>query len=378
MVSGNAELAPANDDVHLRRLSDADRAFIDETENPSTFDPGLRTMQQMALMSADERMLYQYQRAQWQASMPFLYTASAEPVMEALTVSALAASNMTIHQRGVPVVSGPPGVGKSFIVRQFTVNELRRLARMDHIRGVNPTPTREFDVIERSALYIVLEDGVDVRGMYFTILRELGWPAERKDPSVQVQRALRACRTRLLVLDEIHNVKFDGQTGRHVHLALKWLTNIGMRVVLCGNDIGWMLTDPPKRPVESSRRGSKGRWIPIPVRPMGYQTRAQREAWSDLLVEYEDRLRLPGQPSREGWLSTELADYLWISTLGYLNSLATLIDSAAAAVALDGTEHITRAVLDKVLLEEHVQSGRPARLALLDQNRYDFNIDADA
>jgi len=378
MVSGNAETTAADEDEHLQRLSEADRAFIDETENPSTPDPGLRTMQQMASMTPDDRMLYQYERAQWHASMPFLYTATATPVMNSLTVSALTATNKPIHQRGVPVVSGPPGVGKSFIVRQFTANELRRLARLDHIRGVQPSPSRDFDVIERSALYIVLEDGVDVRGMYFTILRELGWPAERREPSVQVQRALSACRTRLLVLDEIHNVKFDGQTGRHVHLALKWLTNIGTRVVLCGNDIGWMLTDPPKRPIESSRRGSKGRWIPIPVRPMGHQSTLEREAWSDLLVEYEDRLRLPGQPRRAGWLSAELADYLWVSTLGYMNSLATLIDSAAAAVAWDGTEHITRAVLDEILLEEHVQSGRPARLALLDRKQYDFTADTDA
>ncbi|MBF4586435.1 hypothetical protein [Curtobacterium sp. VKM Ac-2887] len=111
---------------------------------------------------------------------------------------------------------------------------------------------------------------------------------------------------------------------------------------------------------------------------MGYQSTLEREAWSDLLVEYEDRLRLPGQPRRAGWLSAELVDYLWVSTLGYMNSLATLIDSAAAAVAWDGTEHITRAVLDEILLEEHVQSGRPARLALLDRKQYDFTADTDA
>ena len=369
--------APDESDGHLARLSEADRAFIDETEALSTPDPGLKSMTEMTAMSADERAVYQHHRAQWQASMPFLYTAEAERAMNALTVSALAATNKPIHQRGIPVVSGPPGVGKSFVVRQFTVNELRRLARLDHLLEAAPKPSRDFDVVERSALYIVLEDGVDVRGMYFTILRELGWPAERRDPSVQVQRALQACRTRLLVLDEIHNVKFDGATGRHVHLALKWLTNIGMRVVLCGNDIGWMLTDPPKRAVESSRRQSQGRWIPIPVNPMGYRTASEKEGWGELLLEYEDRLRLPGQQVREGWLSVDLADYLWVSTLGYMNSLATLIDSAAAAVAWNGSECITRSVLDNVLLEEHVQSGRPARIALLDRKKYDFDGGGD-
>lgn len=360
---------------HLARLSYADRAFIDETENLGTPDPGIKTMQEITAMTADQRMVYQHQRAQWQASMPFLYTAEADRAMKALTVSALAATNKAIHQRGVPVVSGPPGVGKSFIVRQFTVNELRRQARLDHLLGAGRDPGTDFHVEERSALYIVLEDGVDVRGMYHTILRELGWPAERRDPSAQVQRALRACRTRLLVLDEIHNVKFDGATGRHVHLALKWLTNIGTRIVLCGNDIGWMLTDPPKVAAESSRRQSQGRWIPIQVNPMRYRTRSEKEAWGDLLHEYELRLRLPGQNSAQGWLSVDLADYLWVSTLGYLNSLATLIDSAAAAVAWDGTEQITREVLDDQLLEEHVQSGRTARLALLARGRPEFGID---
>ncbi|MBT1665414.1 AAA family ATPase [Curtobacterium flaccumfaciens] len=371
MSSPRSPFAPAAD--HLARLSAADRAFIEETEGQRVFDPGTRTLDEIRAMSADERVLYQHQRAQWHASMPFVYTAQAEPAMQALTVSALAASGSPRHQRGVPVVSGPPGVGKSFIVRQFAVNELRRLARLDHLLGHAPDPDRSFDVAERAVLYIVLEDGVDVRGMYFTILRELGWPAERRDPSVQVQRALHACRTRLLVLDEIHNVKFDGATGRHVHLALKWLTNIGTRVVLCGNDIGWMLTDRLKGPGESSRRQSQGRWIPIPVTPMPYDSAAARSAWGDLLYEYELRLRIPGQPAREGWLCVELADYFWVSTLGYLNSLATLIDSAAAAVAWDGTEHITRIVLDNILLEEHVQSGRTARISMLDQGRFNFD-----
>jgi hypothetical protein len=375
-VNPQSAVVGDSSEEHLSRLSYADRAFIDETENFATPDPGTKTMPEMAALTPDERMLYQHQRAQWQASMPFLYTAEAERAMKALTVSALAATNKAIHQRGVPVVSGPPGVGKSFIVRQFTVNELRRHARLDYLLGASADSETDFYAEERSALYIVLEDGVDVRGMYHTILRELGWPAERRDPSAQVQRALRACRTRLLVLDEIHNVKFDGATGRHVHLALKWLTNIGTRVVLCGNDIGWMLTDPPKSGAESSRRQSQGRWIPIPVNPMRYRTTSEKEAWGDLLLEYEDRLRLPGQKSREGWLSVDLAEYLWVSTLGYLNSLATLIDSAAAAVAWDGTECITRSVLDDQLLEEHVQSGRTARLALLDRGQHDFDNDA--
>jgi len=377
-VSSDVQGGTADTDVHLNRLSAADRAFIEETENEATLDPGTKSMRQVRAMTPDERLVYQHQRAQWQASMPFLYTPVADRALTALTVSALAATNKPVHQRGVPVVSGPPGVGKSFIVRQFAVNELRRLARLDHLLGIAPDPARDFDVTERSVLYIVLEDGVDVRGMYFKILRELGWPAERRDPSVQVQRALHACRTRLLVLDEIHNVKFDGQTGRHVHLALKWLTNIGIRVVLCGNDIGWMLTDPPKRPMETSRRGSKGRWIPIPVQAMPFSTSDDREAWGALLLEYELRLRLPGQPSREGWLSVDLADYLWVCTLGYLNSLATLIDSAAAAAAWDGSERITRGVLDEILLEEHVQSSRLTRLALLDRGKYDFALQAGA
>ncbi len=140
LVSSSASSVTQAGD-HLARHSAADRAFIiEEPRGQRALDPGLRTLQEIQAMSADDVCSNQHQRAQWHASMPFVYTAQAEPAMQALTVSALAASGSPRHQRGVPVVSGPPGVGKSLIVRQFAVNELRRLARLDHLLGHTPDP----------------------------------------------------------------------------------------------------------------------------------------------------------------------------------------------------------------------------------------------
>jgi hypothetical protein len=91
-VSSDVQGGTADTDVHLNRLSAADRAFIEETENEATLDPGTKSMRQVRAMTPDERLVYQHQRAQWQASMPFLYTPVADRALTALTVSALAAT----------------------------------------------------------------------------------------------------------------------------------------------------------------------------------------------------------------------------------------------------------------------------------------------
>lgn len=360
------------DEDPLEYLNAEDRFFIDATFD-SSVDPGRRTKAQLNAMPTFERLLYDRDRAAWHATLPLVRTGVVESVLEQLETIGIAASNHAMHQQGVPILNGSPGVGKSMIVRNYAADEMMRLA---HLRAaeariglVNPRASRLRSSF-RPVLFASLPAAMSRQELERYLCELLGWPAS-KDTSVSLSEALVRCETKLIIIDEIQFLGFHGATGRQVHNMIKGLTNQGVRVLLCGNDIEFVTGDRGAVEQESSRRQSRGRWITVDVPPMRYDSAAARAEWADVLQGYEDRLRLARRHA-PGWLSRDLAAYTWVSSLGYMNSLATLIRNAAARAALTGTEFIDRAMLDKVHIEQEQQEGRMDRLSLLDRSKYSF------
>jgi hypothetical protein len=92
--------------------------------------------------------------------------------------------------------------------------------------------------------------------------------------------------------------------------------------------------------------------------PPGHRQRYNGE-WKSLVAAMEGTLRLHHHDS--GALVRE-AKYLHQRTGGVIGSLAHLIRSAAIRWVLDETEHITRALLDTVLIDyaAHTSARRAA------------------
>lgn len=369
-------LEAARERGHFELLVPEDQQFLRETFNSHVVDPGLRTKAQLRAMTPDHRLLYNADRAAWHAALPLVNTRAVKRVMLELEMSGTSADHHEMHSQRVSVLDGDPGVGKSMIARYHAANEMGRLARLHYLRtqqegtltGVGlHAPRSEF----RPVLYLHLDGAVTKSELLRTMCARLNWPVDRDVPG-SLARAMKALGTKLVVIDELQFVNFDGKTGRQVHNALKWITNNGVRLVLSGNDIDWVLGDRGGAERESSRRQSRGRWIPLSVPPMPYATKADRADWSEVLNAFEQRLRLAG-PQKPGWLSEDLAAYTWTSTLGYLNSLTTLILNAASRASLTKTEVIDRDLLDRITLEGHPQDGRRRRLALLDAGEYRFS-----
>ncbi|MEV6844466.1 hypothetical protein [Actinoplanes sp. NPDC051411] len=93
--------------------------------------------------------------------------------------------------------------------------------------------------------------------------------------------------------------------------------------------------------------------------PLASGTSEQRTAWRALVSTLETMLRL--QQHRAGTL-VELAEYLYRRTSGMIGSLSQLVRGAAILAIEDGTEQITRDLLDQIPVGYAAERATPTAL----------------
>ena len=86
-----------------------------------------------------------------------------------------------------------------------------------------------------------------------------------------------------------------------------------------------------------------------------------RAGWLSMIATMEHSLRL--YHPKPGGLASE-AKYLHARTGGSISSLSHLIRAAAISAIADGSERITRRLLETVPVDHNTQSGNPGRAGL--------------
>ncbi|MFI6063268.1 hypothetical protein [Streptomyces sp. NPDC051286] len=101
----------------------------------------------------------------------------------------------------------------------------------------------------------------------------------------------------------------------------------------------------------AGRRGGQiaSRYTLIPTSPFRHKTEEQRSSWRALVATLEESLRLHSH--RPGTL-LKLSAYLHDRTGGMIGSLSHLVREAALNAILDGSEKITKALMERVDLDE--------------------------
>ncbi|NUU06436.1 ATP-binding protein [Leifsonia sp. C5G2] len=348
---------------HLDLLTPTDRAWISEISADHVLDPGRPTGAALASMNRRQRERFRIGRTRFLRTMPLLETPVVTDVMGRLRLLAHSSVRSDLHQQDIPILNGDPGVGKTHIVRTHAAEEMSRLAlhRSIDLEDGNADPL----VVFRPVLYIHLRGPMTRHDLLRLLCAELRWPSDR-NPQVAFETAIKKCGVQLIIIDEIQHVNFDGKTGRDVHNIIRWMSNYGLRVILAGTDIDWVLNGAGSAAVEVAARNSRGRWIRVDVPKLEIGTTAQRDAWLDLVYAFENRLRLAHAPSEDGWLSDGFGMYMWARTQGYLNALVLLINLASAHAIDTGQETINRKILDSIDLEYEVERQRTQRVALFD------------
>ena len=161
----------------------------------------------------------------------------------------------------------------------------------------------------------------------------------------------------LVLVDEIHNISLATRAGAEVSDTLKYFAErLPATFVYAGLDV-----DETGLFAGTRGRQIAGRFTLIAARPFDYGTREQKDTWRGLISTMEASLRLHHhQPST----LTGLSEYLFGRTGGMIGSLSQLVRGAAILAIADGTEQITRDLLDLVPVDHAAQraaSRRPGR-----------------
>jgi hypothetical protein len=293
-------------------------------------------------LTADDRHCYNEHRLDHHTRLAVVATSTLRQVVHTGRRLTLLNRHAISARRGL-ILSGPAGTGKTTAVTQLGKTH----EAIDHRRhpGSDRIPV----------VYATVPPAATPRMLAVEFARFLGIPVTSRANLTDVIEAvcgiLTDARTSVVCVDEIHNLALATRNGADVSDTLKYFSErIPATFVYAGINV-------EREGLFSGTRGQQiaGRFTLIRTVPFPYA-----EEWKGLVATVEDALRLHHHPP--GTLQG-LDHYLHQRTGGMIGSLSHLIRGAAIEAILDGTEKITRKLLDAVDLDHAAQtsSTRPAR-----------------
>lgn len=296
-----------------------------------------------------ERELYNEARLDYHSALVLVATPDIKKIIH--TGAKLIVNNRgkQLGRRGL-IVSGASGTGKSTSITQ--------LGRKFQIELERRTP----GVTDRiPVVYIVVPPEATPKMLATEMAVFLGLPVSERDSPQSVAHSvaavMRRVRTGLVLVDEVHRLDLSTRRGKDASDQLKYFFDtISATFVYAGLDL-------EETGMFSGVRGRQiaGRFIPVDTGPFSHRTAETQRDWAKLVAAMEQALRLHRHSS--GTLIA-LAPYLHARTGGMIGSLDQLIHEAANDAIIDGTETITKAHLDAVILDIAAQTqfhSDPAR-----------------
>lgn len=241
-------------------------------------------------------------------------------------------------RRGL-IVSGPWATGKSTAIKQLgRTHELRVRQRYP---GTDRIPV----------VYISAPPNGSPRKLATRFAHFLGLPLKTRYNEMDIADAvceiLLDARCDLVLVDEIHNINMSTSTGKDLSDHLKhFAEHIPATFVFSGINVDR----------EGLFTGVRGKQIAarcVMQRTGNFPYRAE---WRSMIATMEHALRLhhhdPGTLARQ-------AKYLHQRTGGSISSLSHILRAAAISAIADGSERITRKLLETIPVDHSTQTGGP-------------------
>ncbi len=309
------------------------RRFADSP--PATFSP--LPDEQWQQLTDEARARYDEARINYHSEMVVVATSTVREVARQGRLLTFLNRREISARRGL-IVSGLQTTGKSTALKQL--GRTHELMVQERHPGHDRIPV----------VYVTTPPKGSPRKLAMEFARFLGLPAVRRgqnttDIADAVCQVLIDARVDLVLVDEIHNLNLATSAGEDMSDHLKYFTeHLPATFVYAGINV-------ERSGLFTGVRGKQiaGRCVLINTGPF-----TCRDEWASLLAALEAALRLH---RHEAGTLPKLTKYLHQRTGGMIGSLSHLIRAAALTAILDGTEQITRKLLDSIPVDHAAQSA---------------------
>jgi len=308
------------------------RRFVDTPA--ATFD--LLPDQEWADLAAKEKADYDEARINYHSEMVVVATSTVREVIRQGRLLTLLNRREISARRGL-IVSGPWTTGKSTALKQL--GRTHELMVRERHPGSDRIPV----------VYVTTPPKGSPRKLAMEFARFLGLPPVKRsynttDIADAVCQVLIEARVDLVLVDEIHNLNLGTSAGEDMSDHLKYFTeHLPATFVYAGINV-------ERSGLFTGVRGKQiaGRCVLTTTCPFPYQ-----QEWQGLVAALESALRLhrhtPGTLVR-------LDKYLHQRTGGMIGSLSHLVRAGALTAILDGSEAVTRPLLDNIPVDHAAQT----------------------
>lgn len=257
--------------------------------------------------------------------------------------------------KGAIAVDAFPGLGKTTAVLAF--------ARKFHLREIAENGRFTPDGHERLPVCRVgLTGNTSMKDFNRAMLEFYGHPGRHRGTTAQMaHRALdcvQSCHSRLLVIDDLHFLRWGRTNGIEVSNHFKYIANeFPVTLVMIGVGLaakglfseGDSFDDAPL--AQTGRRTT-----PLDMQPFQIDTDEHRRQWRQLLLAIERKLALAEK--FPGMLADELSGYLFARSTGHIGSLMTLLNRGCQRAVRTGAERLDQELMDRVKNDAAAERAR--------------------
>jgi hypothetical protein len=325
-------------------------------ESPPRARPPLLAAGEMAALPAAERRRYDQARAVWHANLGPIRTPQVGAVFEAL--EEICGSNRQDGDKVRPaaVLDALPGLGKTTAALAFG-----RWFHREQVEMLGPQVSDCGGTWQRIPVaYLGLTSHTTMRSLNVMLCRFYGLP-ERGNADLLAHRAAECvvnCKTRLVIVDDVHFLDISRRDGREVANHFKWLANV-FPVTFLFVGVGLRargLLDEGLAGADAAFSQTARRWNVLSVEPFEIRTTAGHRTWRQLLLGIERGLVLAG--AWRGMIARDLAEYLFTRSSGHFASLMSLISRGCYRAIRTGAESLTAGLLDEVRIDQAAEDAR--------------------
>lgn len=313
--------------------------------------PPAITRAELDAMAAEEKAKYNRARRIYHMGFGPLSSRAMESIHR--EVGTLAADNLYSPPgaRSGAIIDGAGTLGKTTIIlqlgRKYELSMQRLFQRVESAHVVE-------DFIPVAYAYV--PSSTTTKKMLTSLVEFYGIPVGKRDTEAEIMRRLidtvRACKTSLIILDDIHNLHAGNKSAASVNDLLKELMDkIPATFVYAGinTERSVLLLDSvtrgPSRASQTQNRYSLHRVTPFPYDVM----EGDDSEWLEILRTIESHLVLVDH--EPGWLERQHL-YLYARTAGGIGALMRLLRQGANHAIRSGSERLSVSGLNEIRLAE--------------------------